>query len=482
MSSSSSSSSSSISSSSFGFPPAKGISWRKAPVLDPEDFAGWEMMFKAYVGYAEWELFRETEPRVTQEQRDSMVESDGSPTAALTALLISTNIKFDRWKANNDNIRQKLVESLCENKQTKLMALEFQDLPTPAFYAALEKRLKDTSSPSLNYHTGILNRLTCMSNETRMEYVDRLVSQFLVVISLGGKLDAQYRLERLLNGLKACDKYKQEANVLELLPGQTWDSVTNQLRSYDRADMHLRKESANVATPIICHICHTSGHKSTDCPQRAATRGGKGRGGRKGGGGRGYSGGKGGGGRGNYGGKGGWKPKGGKGGYNSNNSRVCYCCRKAGHQAQNCPHAQEFAKLLEKRKDGGGSNQGAKRAKRGEDEDAEDVGEYSFMMQNVFDSVCEKEGCFSAFTAALDSGCSSHTIKKSCLPVETKIDSSTPVHIQTAMNGATLEAFGRASKGIVKKALVVSDKKLAKNLVSIPKLDRLGYTTTFCNG
>ena len=44
MSSSSSSSSSSISSSSFGFPPAKGISWRKAPVLDPEDFAGWEMM------------------------------------------------------------------------------------------------------------------------------------------------------------------------------------------------------------------------------------------------------------------------------------------------------------------------------------------------------------------------------------------------------------------------------------------------------
>ena len=64
----SSSSSSSSSSSPFGFPPAKGISWRKAPALDPEDFAGWEMMFKAYVGYAEWELFRESEPRVTQEQ------------------------------------------------------------------------------------------------------------------------------------------------------------------------------------------------------------------------------------------------------------------------------------------------------------------------------------------------------------------------------------------------------------------------------
>ena len=84
MSSSSSSSSSSFSSSSLGSLPTRGISWRKAPVLDPEDFAGWEMMFKAYVGYAEWELFRESEPRVTQEQKDSMVESDGSPTPALT--------------------------------------------------------------------------------------------------------------------------------------------------------------------------------------------------------------------------------------------------------------------------------------------------------------------------------------------------------------------------------------------------------------
>ena len=72
-----------------------------------------------------------------------MVDSHGAPTAALTALVVSTNIKHDKWKANNDNIRQKLVESLCENKQTKLIALEFQDLPTHEFYLALEKRLKE---------------------------------------------------------------------------------------------------------------------------------------------------------------------------------------------------------------------------------------------------------------------------------------------------------------------------------------------------
>jgi hypothetical protein len=82
-------------------------------------------------------------------------------------------------------------------------------------------------------------------------------------------------------------------------------------------------------------------------------------------------------------------------------------------------------------------------------------------------SSSSNEGCFSAYTAALDSGCSSHTIKKSCLPRGTQINSSTPISIQTASVGATLEALGRASIGLVQKALVIPDKKLAKKLVSI---------------
>ena len=35
---------------------------RKAPALDPEDFASWEMMFQAHVGFEEWELFGQEEP------------------------------------------------------------------------------------------------------------------------------------------------------------------------------------------------------------------------------------------------------------------------------------------------------------------------------------------------------------------------------------------------------------------------------------
>jgi hypothetical protein len=52
------------------------------------------------------------------------------------------------------------VEALCDNQQTKLMAMEFQDLPTGDFYDAVKNRVKDSSTQSLNFHTGILNQMT----------------------------------------------------------------------------------------------------------------------------------------------------------------------------------------------------------------------------------------------------------------------------------------------------------------------------------
>ena len=41
---------------------------RKAPALDPEDFASWEMMFQAHVGFEEWELFGQEEPQVDEDK------------------------------------------------------------------------------------------------------------------------------------------------------------------------------------------------------------------------------------------------------------------------------------------------------------------------------------------------------------------------------------------------------------------------------
>ncbi len=54
-----------------------------------------------------------------------------------------------------------------------------------------------------------------------------------------------------------------------VLPNSTWDSIANNLRQYNRSD-------TNAAMNIVCHYCHSLGHKSSNCPQRQ--KGGKGSG------------------------------------------------------------------------------------------------------------------------------------------------------------------------------------------------------------
>ncbi len=77
---------------------------------------------------------------------------------------------------------------------------------------------------------------------------------------------------------------------------------------------------------------------------------------------------------------------------------------------------------------------------------------------------------FSAYTAALDSGCSSHTVKRSSLPMGSIIDRTQPTNIQTASSGIMLPSFGKSSNGLLHNALVVDDDLLTKNLISIAKL------------
>jgi hypothetical protein len=68
------------------------------------------------------------------------------------------------------------------------------------------------------------------------------------------------------------------------------------------------------------------------------------------------------------------------------------------------------------------------------------------------------------------------------LPDGTFVDSSRKTNIETASSGAVLPSHAKASNGVVQDALVCRDDELAKNLLSIPKLDRAGYTTIFSNG
>ena len=92
------------------------------------------------------------------------------------------------------------------------------------------------------------------------------------------------------------------------------------------------------------------------------------------------------------------------------------------------------------------------------------------------------ERALSAYNAVFDSGSTSHMLNPSCLPDDSEIDSSKGATIRTALSNSTISSFGRFNTGILKDSLVVPDKLFTENLVSIPKLDRAGYTTTFGNG
>ena len=55
---------------------------RRVPVLDPEDYCGWEMMFQAYVGFNEWELFETAEPELDATVYAALLTSSQDPTPA----------------------------------------------------------------------------------------------------------------------------------------------------------------------------------------------------------------------------------------------------------------------------------------------------------------------------------------------------------------------------------------------------------------
>jgi hypothetical protein len=119
--------------------------------------------------------------------------------------------------------------------------IEYINLPGIEFYRSLVKRYLDTSSSQHTFHVGILNRMAYGPSESRLDFVERLSDQILNVLGAGGEVPETIRCERLLNGLKAHDKYASECRVLELLP-QTCDSITSKLRRWDTDEIKIKKD------------------------------------------------------------------------------------------------------------------------------------------------------------------------------------------------------------------------------------------------
>ena len=103
---------------------ASSSSRLKAPPLYSEDFSSWEMLFKNYCGYQEWELFSKNEPKINEDELDLLCTPAGNDTEASRRYERRIKADLKKWKKNADKIRQHLVEALFEKQQTKLMAMD----------------------------------------------------------------------------------------------------------------------------------------------------------------------------------------------------------------------------------------------------------------------------------------------------------------------------------------------------------------------
>ena len=80
---------------------------RKAPSLDPEDFASWEMLFQNYCGYQEWELFWKNEPEVDMDQIEQF-QNAGDDTDE--SRCYEKQIRTDHKNEVKEELRKNLTE------------------------------------------------------------------------------------------------------------------------------------------------------------------------------------------------------------------------------------------------------------------------------------------------------------------------------------------------------------------------------------
>ena len=75
----------------------------------------------------------------------------------------------------------------------------------------------------------IFGQMSFAAYESRIEWMDRLSRQTLMLLDLGATIPDEMRIERLLNGLHDHKTYSHEANIVQLIL-HSWESLVSQLR------------------------------------------------------------------------------------------------------------------------------------------------------------------------------------------------------------------------------------------------------------
>jgi uncharacterized membrane protein YgcG len=341
----------------------------KAPQLKENEWGCWDLSFFSFVGRDTMDFLNVECPVIDQAKLDTLRAAGKENVIRTYEKEFETKKK--EWQSKQNLIHKYLVEACASDDAARLVAMEHKTKGPAEFYKKLEKRFRDTSKQSLTFQMSIFGQMSCAAHESRIEWVDRLSRQILMLLDLGATIPDEMRIERLLNGLHGHKTYSHEANILQLIP-HTWESLVSQLRSWDIQESNKKiTEKANLVSSIICHLCRKPGHKAPDCHLRINSqnngnmsrkqywqrsqnnsRNGKGNGGR-------------GGGKGNGGGKGG-KSGGGRGMQHSRNSSsygnggkgnirtaqhiTCKLCDKTGHYLSDCPQLKDAQTFIKRKK------------------------------------------------------------------------------------------------------------------------------------
>jgi hypothetical protein len=461
----------------------------KVPKIKEQGWLYYSLRMTTYLGKNNMELLQKPKPNVLSDlsqedyiELEATLNPQGRETAATRNWRLARENAIKAW-INADEVNFKtLVESCEDNPTAELICLNVSQSINPtakALWDALVKRYNDNDGITTTHELTIFNTMTINSGETRGDWIDRLTKQIISLEGRDRKIDEKARVERLLTGLHPVPEFKAEAATIQLMAGNTWDSVTSILISYDKRDQEAgTKPNAAVANmaaggnTTICHNCGEAGHKRPDCPNRinappSSRPGAKYAGGRKGG----------------HGGRGSWTGGGssgtaaGRGGNSKTRTKnvECNICGKRGHFASDCHNAKAFRQFLQSNKKRKSKKKHHNKHNTGSDSES------SFMITEEASSEDSALITHMSTSAVLDSGCSSHTLDVRAVPDDIEIDSTHQTVIKTAKAGETLNAMGRANVGRLQDALVLTPGALSENLVSLSQLDNSGHITVLGN-
>ena len=458
------------------------------PIFDGTDFVTWKNFFVAFLrgcGSAHKCLDRQR-PDISEgtyfEEYSNLCEQDEEgtviPGEEANAYFKKVANSARKWDKRNDKAIANIYSAV--NNSTNAIAKQvLMDASTDTSAMVLLKLLEDRFNLKdikvIQNELKNFNGLHILPNETAESFVNRIQVTATKLKNLGRPVNEDIEmLARLKEGLIIDARYKDLAQAIKVASDMNWKKAVNHVIAEDlnlavkyiedpsikpdKVNMvrvkNQRKRSSNNShlSGVRCNICNKVGHLAANCYRNRdrksyATQ----------------------------------KFQNSKG---HPNKRKCYLCDSSDHVIKDCPRKQEFKDYKRSRND---ENDNYKRTREDKGSRGFD-GFFTNERVNMVKTSAFKPG--SKKKAAIDSGATSHLLPEEAVAHFTRSQSraqatnfrEVSIPVGTAKSGSHIHAIGRVDIGRIQNAIVVEEGVIEKPLISVSKLDKAGYETTFKNG